>query len=307
MPKMHISKSIVVNKPIGEVFSKLNDFNQWTAWSPWLIQDPKATVNVADDSKSYEWEGPRTGSGNMSIVNEVENKSLDMDLMFLKPWKSKAKVFFETEEVSEGTKVTWKMDSSLPFFMFWMKKQMVAFVGMDYERGLRLLKNYSEEGELQSKLEFKGNENLQETKFIGVKTQCTMDTMGKKMAEDMPKVGQFVQEQGLEVSGAPFTQYHKWDVVNNNIEYTSGIPVKEAPENLPAGFYVGSIPSTPVYTVEHKGPYQFLGNAWSSLYTMQRAKEISVNKKIDPFETYHNKPGEVEQTELITQVHFPLS
>ena len=33
--------------------------------------------------------------------------------------------------------LTWTMDSSLPFFLFWMKKSMEGFIGMDYDPGLK--------------------------------------------------------------------------------------------------------------------------------------------------------------------------
>lgn len=307
MAKFHVSRSIDINAPIEKVFSTLNDYNHWTPWSPWLIMDPKAEVKVAEDAKSYEWEGPRTGSGKMVITGEKENQSLDIDLTFLKPWKSQAKVYFETKEKDGGTQVTWKMDGSLPFFMFWMKTLMSNMIGMDYARGLRLLKDYIEDGEVHSKLNWKGNEEFKGGKFVGIKTSCTMETMGKKMAEDLPKLHKLMEEQGLKSAGVPFTQYHKWNFKTGDVEYTAGIPVESIPENLPSGFHGGELPAMKVYTLEHQGPHAHLGNAWSTLYTMQRGKEIPVNKKIHPFETYLNNPNEVDQNELITQIHFPLN
>lgn len=306
MPKVSVTRSILISAPIEKVFTTINDFSTWTSWSPWLIMDPKAQVTVADDKKSYEWEGPRTGSGNMKIVKEEENKTIAIDLQFLKPWKSQAKVYFHLETKGDQTEASWVMDSSLPFFMFWMKKMMQKFIGMDYERGLRLLKDYVEDGKVHSKLNFIGKESLSEQEYIGVFTSCTMETMGKKMAEDMPRVMEFIQKSGVEPAGVAFTQYSKWDLMKNRVEYTSGIPVKSIPADLPEGFTSGKIPSTQAYTLEHVGPYPHLGNAWSTLYSMQRSKEIAVNKKIHPFETYHNNPNDVSDKELITRIHFPL-
>ena len=39
---------------------------------------------------------------------------------------------------------------------------------------------------------------------------------------------------------------------------------------------------------------------------MQRSKTFKLNKRIDPFETYLNNPGEVPDRELVTEVHFPV-
>jgi len=306
MPKIGVTRSTEINAPIDKVFHVLNDFSTWQTWSPWLIMDPEAKVTVSNDKKSYEWEGPRSGSGSMKIVKEEDNKSIAIDLQFLKPWKSKAKTYLHLSEKENQTKVKWVMDSSLPFFMFWMKGMMENFIGMDYDRGLRLLKDFAEDGEVHSKLNFIGKESLAAQKFIGVRTSCSMDDMGKKMAEDLPRIHKFVSENNVEITGAPFTQYHKWDMKNKRAEYTSAIPVSSTPSNLPEGFYSGTVPATSVYTLEHVGPYAHLGNAWSTLYNMQRSKEIPVNKKIHPIEVYYNDPGEVAENDIITRIHFPL-
>jgi len=155
MPIMKIVKSKHINAPIKKVYDIIADLGQWQAWSPWLIMDPNTVVDVKN-RKDYSWEGARTGSGNMQITNEVQNQSVDYDLNFLKPWKSKAKVRMEVQSNNGGTEVTWMMDSTLPWFMFWMKKMMTTYIGMDYDRGLNLLKDYVEDGEVHSKLNFLG-------------------------------------------------------------------------------------------------------------------------------------------------------
>jgi len=104
------------------VFNILNGFSQWKVWSPWLIQEPEVKVTLSNNNKSYSWEGKRTGEGNMVILKEVLNKSVEYKLEFLKPWKSISNVRFEVFTVDNGTRVIWSMDGSSPFFMFWMKK-----------------------------------------------------------------------------------------------------------------------------------------------------------------------------------------
>jgi len=80
MPNIGVTRSLLIDAPANKVFSILNNFSTWTTWSPWLIMDPKAKVTVSEDKKSYEWEGPRSGSGQMKIEAEVENKSVSIDL-----------------------------------------------------------------------------------------------------------------------------------------------------------------------------------------------------------------------------------
>jgi len=306
MAKLNISKSIRIDAPVEKVFTTVNDFNHWTAWSPWLIMEPESQVDVSDDAKYYAWEGDRVGSGNMTVLDEQPNESVDYDLTFLKPWKSQAKVRFELTPKNGSTEVSWLMDSSLPFYLFWMKKSMMAYVGADYERGLRLLKDYVEDGEVHSKLEFKGISEHPGLTYVGIKTDATQESVGPKMQEDFAKLNDFFQQHTELATGKSFSIYHKWDMVKNRVSYTSGIPVQSVPADLPAHLVSGTIPATKVYTLRHIGPYEHLGNAWSTLYSMQRNKAFKINKSIHPFEEYVNMPGEVADNDLITDVHFPV-
>lgn len=306
MPKIHLSRSVQIKAPIEKVYDAVSDFNHWKFWSPWLIQEPEAKVTVADDAKYYEWEGKMVGSGNMNITAEQVNQSVDYDLTFLKPWKSKAKVRFEIAPQGEDTKATWFMDSSLPFFMFWMKKMMTAFIGMDYERGLALLKDYVEDGEVHSKMERKGYSSYPGCTYIGIQTNCRMQEVGPKMQEDLGRIGSFLKDKEEMVAGQPFSMYHKWDMVNGRIKYTSAVPVNAVPSDLSDGLFIGEIPQTKVYTIAHTGPYHHLGNAWTTLYTMHRNKLFKLNKKIDPFEVYIDDPHKVAEQALRTEIHFPV-
>ncbi len=306
MPKIHVERSILINSPVDEVYHVIRDFNHWTKWSPWLIMEPEATVKVAPDASYYEWEGNRVGIGNMRITNTHKNTSVDYDLVFLKPWKSKAKVRFELTSEKEGTRATWFMDSSLPIFMFWMKNMMEGFIGMDYQRGLRLLKDYAEDGEVHSKLEFIGEKEFTGSHYIGIKSTCAMDNLGPSMARDFGRLGQYCKDKSIVPSGHSFSIYHTWNMSKRMAAYTAALPVDSLPENLPGDFTSGQIPATKTYTLRHIGPYEHLGNAWSTLFNMQQAKSFKSNKKIDPFETYENSPEEVADNQLITDVHFPV-
>ncbi len=304
MPKMNVVRSITIDTDASTVFSKLNDFNHWPTWSPWLIMEPGVDVTVSDDAKYYEWKGNRVGEGNMKITGEVENEKIDYDLTFLKPWKSEAKVSFLVNESGDGTEVTWTMDSSLSFFMFWMKKMMEGFIGMDYERGLNLLKDYVEKGEVESKLEFMGVQSFPGTKYVGIKTTCSMAEIGEKMSADFGALEQHLETlSDVEITGS-YSIYHKWDVKKKLVIYTACFGVNKHPDTLPAGMFNNEIPATNVHVVRHIGRYDHLGGAWGAQMNMQRGKEFKMKRGIDPFERYHNKPGNVPDKELVADICF---
>ncbi|MEO9533246.1 MAG: SRPBCC family protein [Crocinitomicaceae bacterium] len=306
MPKLHIEKSILVDKPIAEIYNKLNNYNHWTPWSPWIITDPDAKVTIAEDAKSYEWTGPVTGDGKMAIFNEVENERIDIDLTFLKPWKSTAKVWFRFKEEGQSTRVYWGMDSSLPFFLFFIKNMMTAMIGMDYDRGLNMFKEYAEEGKVNSELTFEGHKTFNGCEYVGIKTSTTIDKISDAMKKDYTILMEHIMDKHQDkVAGNAFSIYHKWDPVKNIVEYTAAVPVSGDIEMLPK-MIKGSYPKTKVFTVHHKGPYKHVGNAWSAQYGRKQAKVIDVNKKLHPIEEYLNSPTNTAENELESKVHFAV-
>lgn len=302
MPKIHVVKTKTIDAPIDQVFPYLNDMNSWMSWSPWLIMEHGVNVTISDDNKYYEWTGKRVGAGNMQITGEEENKSVDYDLTFLKPWKSKAKVKFTLETDGDSTKVSWIMDSSLPFFMFWMVGMMETFIGMDFDRGLTMLKEYIEKGEVFSKLEFKGENQFDGMKYIGIKTTSAMKDLSDSMRSDLHKLNDFMSDKESIHTGFVATIYHDWNMKKGETTYTACVGVKEDPADIPEGFISDEIPASKVYTLRHIGAYHHLGNAWTTLMSMDRGKEFKKNKNFDPFEWYVSDPTNTDEKEIITDI-----
>lgn len=306
MAKMHIERAISIDASPEKVFNVISNFKEWVPWSPWLLMEPECELSYAEDGKSYDWKGNRIGSGGMTILDSEENKWINYDLVFLTPWKSESKVRFELKEEGGQTHLTWLMDGKLPFFLFFMKKSMEAYVGADYERGLDMLKVYVETGEVPSKLEFKGESNYAGSTYVGVKTNTGIEVIDKSMESDFTKLKEFIDQNPDNIDGAPFSIYHKWDLVKNKVHYTAAIPVKEVPDSLPTGCFSSSIPATKVHTIRHVGPYQHVGNAWSTAMSMMRNKEFKAVKGIHPFEIYQNDPATTDSKELISDITFAI-
>ena len=305
MPKLDIAKSIVINVSQEKIKAFLADFRNWKNWSPWLVCEPEVKLTYTADGKENTWEGNRIGSGEMKVVAESENQ-IAYDLMFLKPWKSSAKTFFRFEKTKTGTKVTWVMKSALPFFMFWMKKSMEVYIGMDYERGLRMLKEELEEGKINSTLKFVGEHTFEACNFIGIKTSVAFSKLPEVMENDYKSLHEFIETNNIEVVGNPFSEYQKFNLVKDKVVYVAGFPVKAAPEHLPAHFFYGSLPEMKLHSVCHQGKYEHLGNAWAAIMMMDRNKEFKKNKQAFPMEIYLNNPYEVEEAEQLVNISMPI-
>lgn len=305
MPKIHVTRSITINAPIEAAYKAVANLEEWEAWSPWLIMEPEAKVTVAADGKSYHWEGKRVGEGEMAITSASAPHSARYDLTFLKPFKSEAKVGMDLKAAEGGTDVTWTMESSLPFFMFFMKKMMETFIGMDYERGLNLLKDYVEDGQVHSKLNFIGERDYPGCDYVGIKRSCSIEDMPALMQADFETLGAWAAENGLNPDEM-FSIYHKFNPVKGHCAYTAAVCYKDKLDALPDGYVRGSQPPARIYTLEHVGPYRHLGNGWMTMQNLIRSKEIKVAKGYHPFETYGNSPQDTPENDLITHINFAL-
>ena len=171
MPAYHVQRSTTIQASAEKVFDTVADFGTWTTWSPWLGVDKEAVVTVSDDSNSvgslYHWVGELVGEG--EIEHEVLDpaRSIEDEIRFLKPFKSKSGVSFELEPDGQATKITWHMDGKLPWFLFWMKANIQVFIGMDYDRGLKMLKELVETGQVLSDTEVMGVESVEARSLIG--------------------------------------------------------------------------------------------------------------------------------------------
>lgn len=304
-------RSTTIDKPVTDVFAMVADFITWREWSPWICQEPDCPIKIQGTSGEVghyqEWNGKRIGAGNMQIIRAVENEKLEYQLTFLKPWKSKAKVAFGFQEEGNGTKVVWSMDGSIPFFLFFMKKKMAAWVGNDYERGLAMLKDKLETGAVLSASDFQDVTAQDPFHYVGVRTQCKMSEIGPKMEADFKRLESDLENGNLPQPDFVLSIYNKFDFVTRNVDYVSGFGFKENPNPESNSTYeIGSVPAHKAIKVIHTGSYKHLGNAWSAAMGAQMALKKRLNKAIPMYEIYKSDPHEVEEKDLITSVLVPV-
>lgn len=306
MPEFHVSKSVAIDAAPSAVYPLIRDFQKWPAWSPWLLAEPECGLTYAEDGRSYEWEGDIVGSGRMERLVEVPDKVLDYRLTFLKPFKSENKTTFTLKKKAGGTDLLWTMTGSLPWFMFWMKGMMAAYIGMDYARGLAMLKDLAETGAVPSNLDFLGEQSFTGLPYVGIRNQCAIDRIGEEMSADLKKLGTWREEAGVPRDGRVVSIYHKWNVTKGTVAYTVAVEVPSPPTSLPPGLCTGAIPDTRVYSIRHTGPCHHLGNAWSAGMMHAQSKRFRQNKKLHPFELYEGNPEQTPENELRTLIQFPL-
>jgi effector-binding domain-containing protein len=310
MPKFQVRKSIIINAPIEKVFQNVKDFNNWSKWSPWMILEPGSKSKISgtgmDIGDISAWDGELIGAGEMEHQVIEDYKMIEQELRFFKPFKSTSRVSFEFSEEDGGVKVTWTMDGSLPFFLFFMKKMMVAWIGMDFERGLMMLKDYTETGKIESKIDFKDIVDYPETHYIGKTYTCRIDDLGPSMEKAFPELMEVLNHAKVAPVGVPFSIYKKYDMVKREAQYVAAIPVAQGSEVSDPEYKTGKLEESRAIKVVHTGDYKFLGNAWSFAMNYVQKKKLKASKANQGFEVYVTDPSEVEMKDAVTEIYIPL-
>lgn len=146
-----IERSTSIKAPSEKIFVLINDFNRWSAWSPWEKMDPamKRTHSGAANGKGavYAWDGNnKVGQGRMEITDAKPPSLVRIKLDFLKPFAAHNTAEFTLAPQGDTTTVTWAMYGPASFMTKVMSVfvSMDSMVGKDFETGLANMKAVAE-------------------------------------------------------------------------------------------------------------------------------------------------------------------
>jgi len=146
-----VQRTVHIQAAHDKVFPHINDFHNWSAWSPYEKLDPamERTFSGAPSGVGavYAWNSAgKAGVGRMEITGPAVPSRIGIKLDFFKPFEAHNTAEFLLEPQGDATEVTWAMFGPAPF----LSKVMQVFfnldnmVGRDFEVGLANLKAVSE-------------------------------------------------------------------------------------------------------------------------------------------------------------------
>jgi hypothetical protein len=146
-----VERSVTIDAPPARIFDQIADFHNWLSWSPWEGLDPdlKRTYSGSESGTGavYAWSGNRkAGQGRMEITDSKEPSTVQIDLLFEKPWKARNDTSFTIAQEGPATRVTWSISGRKTVMtkMMGIFKSMDDFLGPDFEKGLAALKATAE-------------------------------------------------------------------------------------------------------------------------------------------------------------------
>lgn len=147
-----LHRSIEIKASPEVIWEQMIDLKNFVGnWSPWSKLDPNMKQEFSGSEKGlgarYFWSGDpkKVGEGTMEIIEVKEGKKVDTKIAF--KGRGTAIACFILEDNGSGTcTVTWdfESDNGMNPIARIFGRMMEKFIGPDYEKGLRSLKDHCE-------------------------------------------------------------------------------------------------------------------------------------------------------------------
>jgi hypothetical protein len=151
LPKHYlVERSIVIDKPKHVVFDYLKHSKNQDLYNKWVMTDPnmKKTFTGTDGTVGfiYGWNSNnKGGEGEQEITGIAEGERINIEIRFIRPFKSVAHSHQVTEALTNhSTKVTWGMTGTSPWPINLLTSLMKGALNKDLDISLNNLKRILE-------------------------------------------------------------------------------------------------------------------------------------------------------------------
>ncbi len=305
--KFNVSESITVKAPVGDVFNKILDLKTWANWSPWVMHEPDVKLNFSDDIDQegghYSWDGAHIGSGKLMHVKLETNARILQKITFLKPFKNTADIEWSFAEETEGTKLTWQMHGSMPFFFRWMVPMMIRMISSDYKVGLRLLNQLLDPSAPKFQVQFDGAVDREALSGISQHFQGSFEQLPQAMEKSFTHLLGKVESENLKISSHFFAAYSKTDIKKMTTQCDMVVPI-ESLDEIDAEKYTA--PAGKYFKITYNGRYDYLEQVWFSAASHLRMHKIKWDTNRPSLEIYIADPRNAEPDQLVTELYLPI-
>jgi hypothetical protein len=148
---IRVERTASVKAPPEKIFALIDDFHNWTLWSPYELKDPamQRSYSGAPSGKGavYGWDGNKTvGKGRMEITESTPPFKIVIQLDFISPFEGHNIAEFTLVPAGDTTNVSWVMRGPARFITKLMQVffDMDRMIGNDFAAGLAKLKAIAE-------------------------------------------------------------------------------------------------------------------------------------------------------------------
>lgn len=313
--RVNVQRSIEIQRPVSTVFSMVNGFESFAAWSPLLVRDPAMQYRVSGPDTGVgarlQWQGdPRqVGSGWQEITYSEPYRLVKAKLQLEQ--QSISQTYFHVERLAGGSRLTWGFDADLTagkglaggIMARWFGLFFDRWIGADYEEGLRRLKRFAES---LPAVDFSGLEidivevDPVDILYVPVGGKGEQAGVTGSMAGAFREISGFMVDQGLAMSAQPMAITRSWD--NKGFRIDAAIPVERSDVKAAGNVRWGQSPSGRAVRLIHRGTYESMAPSYEKLAAYMAVHGL-VEGKIS-WEHYISDPIETDPENLLTHIYF---
>ncbi len=313
MPKdAVIERSVTIQASADQIFDHVKMFNKREAWYPWGRNDKSMKAEISENDgtvgASRSWVGDSVGEGIQTITRIVDKQTVETELKFTKPEESKVNTAISLEADGKDTKVTWAfkvpfgypMNILIPF----VKSDMDASIGPDFEKGLSLLKDILGQ---EAKGIFGGYQiktvNFPGRQYLGKRDKVKFEDLTAYFSEHFPAEVGAIMGSGAQMEGMPSGLYYVYDEANGFTDMAAaigftGFATKE-------GYEVIKVPAGKAIEIDYYGPYEEADKAHYAIDDYMKFHQVT--PKMPVIEEYVTDPGsEPDSKKWLTKITYLL-
>ena len=288
--RARVERSVIVARPAATVFTVLDGFRHFQAWSPWTALDPAMQITLEGPTNGVgarlRWtsEQESVGSGTQEIVESLPYRRVGTRMQF-SGMSVEHRARFELEPLEgQGTRVVWVMEADFggnPIDR-WFGLLLDGMVGPDFERGLARLKTQLE---TLPEIDFaelpveKMQIEAMPIVYVSGRSSTDPGAIAKAYERAFRKLAEALEREGVKPSGPPLAIGRRWDAESRVYEFDAAMPV---PAGTPAprtdrDIKAGKTYAGLVLKSVHRGPHDGLATHLERLMAYKQAAGFESN------------------------------
>ncbi len=311
--KFHTQRSLHMKAKPEQVYKLVNNFKNWDQWNTWHKKDTLAQKQynqiAAGKGASYSWKSnvDEVGEGTLTIIEDIPNQKVKNEMQFKGMGYSYTEFLIEPDD--SGVKVTWMMDTEgkgMPVLLKPMWKYMCLmmdkFVGPEYEKGLKNIKDIVENEPAQTIAGFDAEiKEWPAFYYMGIREKLNGAEISQKFGAYIGLIMTEMKRQGAEQAGNPFSINYSASGDLFDIEIC--IPVKK-PMLENGNIKPGNKLATKALVIQYYGDYMNIGKVYGPGF--EYLAKNNMNASGAPMEFYVTDPMlEKDTAKWLTEVVLP--
>lgn len=145
-----IQREVIVRRSAEDVFDYVRHLKNQDQFSKWVMTDPQKKTEFRGKDGTvgfvYAWNGNKqAGEGEQEIIGIKEGERVDIEVRFIRPFKSVARTPFQIQRIHQNeTRVVWGMEGTSSYPLNLMYAMMAGVLAKDLDISLHTLKNNME-------------------------------------------------------------------------------------------------------------------------------------------------------------------